>query len=176
MERLTCYRLTGLYFNNERYYDKDAGRYTQPDPVGLAGGIDGYTYVANNPLNAIDPDGTQIVISIPRPQPVPVPVPLPNLLNPDNGLMHSRPKDDTCPDTKTCPACTPYPEWTIGYLGPHTDHDHWPIGRPHLNLFRVNQNKTTCKCFWNKNYPDVVSPPPSPNWVDLNNGFPPLSP
>jgi type VI secretion system secreted protein VgrG len=77
---------------------------------------------------------------------------------------------------KSCPACSPYPSGTIGYLGPHIDHDHHPVGRPHLNLFSVNQNPQICKCFWNKNIPDAVSPPPLPGWVNLNGGFPPLSP
>ena len=76
----------------------------------------------------------------------------------------------------TCPACTPYAKGTKGYIGPHTDHDHFPIGRPHLNLFEVNQNPSTCKCFWNKANPDVSAPPPQSGWVDLNSGFPPLSP
>jgi len=34
---------------------------------------------------------------------------------------------------ESCPPCSPYPNGTIGYLGPHIDHDHHPVGRPHLN-------------------------------------------
>ena len=30
-------RETGLHYNLFRYYDPDSGRFTQPDPVGLAG-------------------------------------------------------------------------------------------------------------------------------------------
>ena len=30
---------TGLHYNTLRYYDPDAGRFTQPDPTGLAGGL-----------------------------------------------------------------------------------------------------------------------------------------
>jgi hypothetical protein len=77
---------------------------------------------------------------------------------------------------KTCPECSPYKKGTVGYIGPHTDHDHFPVGRPHLNLFVVNQNPSTCKCFWNKNTPDVAKPPPDLDWVDVNAGFPTLSP
>ncbi|MES2832101.1 MAG: RHS repeat-associated core domain-containing protein [Pseudomonadota bacterium] len=48
---------TGLYYNDHRYYDPQRGRYLTPDPLGLGGGINGYTYGANNPLKNIDPSG-----------------------------------------------------------------------------------------------------------------------
>ncbi len=49
-------RETGLHYNLFRYYDPDCGRFTQPDPVGLAGGLNLYQY-APNPLGWIDPWG-----------------------------------------------------------------------------------------------------------------------
>ncbi|MND59386.1 putative deoxyribonuclease RhsC [compost metagenome] len=49
-------RETGLHYNLFRFYDPDIGRFTQPDPIGLAGGINLYQY-APNPLGWIDPWG-----------------------------------------------------------------------------------------------------------------------
>ena len=48
---------TGLHYNGQRYYDQLSGRYWQSDRIGLAGGINTYTYVGNNPLRYIDPLG-----------------------------------------------------------------------------------------------------------------------
>ncbi len=48
---------TGLHYNYHRYYDPSIGRYLTPDPIGLAGGLNLYSYVQNNPVNFIDPLG-----------------------------------------------------------------------------------------------------------------------
>ncbi|WP_395858978.1 RHS repeat-associated core domain-containing protein [Affinibrenneria salicis] len=49
-------RETGLHYNLLRYYDPQYGRFTQPDPIGLLGGLNNYAY-APNPLTWIDPLG-----------------------------------------------------------------------------------------------------------------------
>ena len=48
---------SGLYSMGFRWYSAQLGRFVQPDPAGLIGGINGYAYVGNNPLLAIDPNG-----------------------------------------------------------------------------------------------------------------------
>jgi RHS repeat-associated protein len=45
---------TGLYYNWKRFYSSIIGRYIGKDPIGLAGGINTFAYVENNPINAID--------------------------------------------------------------------------------------------------------------------------
>ncbi len=56
-------RETGLHYNYFRDYDPRIGRYVQSDPIGLAGGLNAYTYVLNNPLRYIDPLGLDVTIS-----------------------------------------------------------------------------------------------------------------
>ena len=48
---------TGLYYNRYRYYKPNIGRYLRVDPIGLAGGMNPYVYVSNNPGNWVDPYG-----------------------------------------------------------------------------------------------------------------------
>lgn len=49
-------RETGLYYNRFRYYSPLLGRYVQPDPLGLKGGLNVYQYTLN-PLQHTDPLG-----------------------------------------------------------------------------------------------------------------------
>ncbi|WP_172332905.1 RHS repeat domain-containing protein, partial [Snodgrassella alvi] len=49
-------RETGLHYNTFRYYDPDIGRFTQPDPIGLLGGLNLYQYAPNG-LTWVDPWG-----------------------------------------------------------------------------------------------------------------------
>ncbi|WP_238115724.1 RHS repeat domain-containing protein, partial [Vibrio cincinnatiensis] len=47
---------TGLHYNLARYYDPRTGRFIQPDPIGLLGGLNHYQY-APNPVMWVDPHG-----------------------------------------------------------------------------------------------------------------------
>lgn len=47
---------TKLHYNTFRYFDPDVGRFTQPDPIGLVGGVNLYQF-APNPARWIDPLG-----------------------------------------------------------------------------------------------------------------------
>jgi RHS repeat-associated protein len=48
---------SGLHYNYFRDYDPVVGRYIQADPIGLAGGMNAYTYAYGNPLALADPYG-----------------------------------------------------------------------------------------------------------------------
>ncbi|MFJ4068939.1 RHS repeat-associated core domain-containing protein, partial [Pseudomonas sp. NPDC089996] len=47
---------TGLHYNTFRFYDAEPGRFLSQDPIGLAGGINIYSY-ATNPAQEVDPLG-----------------------------------------------------------------------------------------------------------------------
>jgi RHS repeat-associated protein len=167
--------------NGARTYDAIYGSYDQSDPIGLQGGsFSTYSYVGDNPLSNFDPDGLQVVPG----------AEIGTLVDPGLGTViggvigagveAGAAVYESCRD-HNCPPCTPYGAGTIGYQGPHTTHEHFSkvLGRylnPHLHLYIVRQNTKTCQCFWNDAKPDAVEPPPEPDWVNLNGGFPPLSP
>jgi len=48
---------TGLQFRRSRYVDPATGRFTEEDPIGLAGGLNLYGFAAGDPVNFSDPFG-----------------------------------------------------------------------------------------------------------------------
>lgn len=54
---------TNLYYFRSRYYDPQVGRFISEDPTGLAGGINGYAYAGNDPVNGRDPTGLSMYMT-----------------------------------------------------------------------------------------------------------------
>jgi RHS repeat-associated protein len=48
---------SGLEYRRNRMYDPQTGRFTQEDPIGLAGGMNTYGFAGGDPINASDPFG-----------------------------------------------------------------------------------------------------------------------
>jgi RHS repeat-associated protein len=51
-------RETGLHYNTFKFFDADVGRFTQPNPIGLLGGLNLYKYAPNS-TGWIDPFGLE---------------------------------------------------------------------------------------------------------------------
>ena len=49
---------SSLLLLSHRYYDPATGRFVNRDPIGYSGGINLYGFAGGNPVNRIDPDGT----------------------------------------------------------------------------------------------------------------------
>ena len=109
---------TGLHYNYFRYYDPLTGRYTTSDPIGLAGGLNLYAYVENDPINNIDPTGESriniIQKLIPKAKPKAPPKPSPKFKPPTN-LPANPPDPTTLPPGIRCYRGKPTEQYPNGY-------------------------------------------------------------
>jgi RHS repeat-associated protein len=51
---------SGQIYMRNRYYNPATGQFTQPDPIGLAGGLNSYGFAAGDPVSYADPFGLKV--------------------------------------------------------------------------------------------------------------------
>ena len=54
---------TGMLYRRNRYFDTNTGRFTQEDPIGIAGGVNAYGFAGGDPVNFSDPFGLKVCYS-----------------------------------------------------------------------------------------------------------------
>jgi len=54
---------SGIFYNWNRYYNPDIGRYVSSDPIGLAGGINTFLYANASPLVYADRKGLNVIVT-----------------------------------------------------------------------------------------------------------------
>ena len=60
---------SGLLYRRNRYYDPATGRFTQEDPIGLAGGVNVYGFANGDPVSYADPYGLAACPTAPKGDP-----------------------------------------------------------------------------------------------------------
>jgi len=159
---------TGLSYNYFRDYNPQTGRYIESDPIGLAGGINTYSYVGGNPLSGTDALGLEATMgwgarfgAAGAAAASDGPIPIGDIIG--AGIL-AKGIYDMC-TAKDCPPCKTVsgrivPVGTIGYLPldiiPDNEMQHGVYGS-HYNYFIANQNPNNCSCFWNKQR-EVIKP------------------
>ncbi|MDS7928648.1 RHS repeat-associated core domain-containing protein [Acinetobacter sp. V102_4] len=52
---------TNRFYNHNRFYNPELGRYMELDPIGFEGGLNPYVYADSNPVMKVDPSGLELI-------------------------------------------------------------------------------------------------------------------
>jgi RHS repeat-associated protein len=107
----------GLYQYRARYYEPKVGRFVSEDPIGLAGGVNRFSYVVNKPTTLVDPSGLKIQMCS-RPAEGMLPGNHVYFYNPDTGENCGRGDNSgkECPDDNTTCQTIPGSEGSEGLI------------------------------------------------------------
>jgi RHS repeat-associated protein len=147
---------TGLHYNRHRYYDPRQGRYITQDPIGLAGGWNGYAYPLD-PVMGVDPLGLSDE-PLSRPSPSCGVWSASQALNDRAARALTKWLNETFSDKEDCPPCEPpagekynidihYEAHTGRGLSDGSHGCEILTGSPvHWHYDVNNQNPKTCEC------------------------------
>ena len=193
--------ISELSYNNARWYQPTWGRYTQPDPFDLNAGSNLYAYVGGDPLRLSDPLGEQTIPwwgwagagaaegagagpEDPFADAAATAILLAARRAAAAAAIGAAASLGLRSCNKDCPPCSPYPAGTYGYTGPKPDKEGKSAIGPDgervftkVHYFEVRQD-ANCHCEWGPAGQDwaFYSVYLREDYVDLNDGFPELSP
>jgi RHS repeat-associated protein len=186
-------------YNVFRWYRAGWGRYTQSDPLGLAAGINDFSYAIDDPLHYIDPTGREALPIPPMGPPAQIcPFPVsPKPFMPGAGWIGGaiviaidfmfnpgiadaptlekmqdklNKQCGKCKKQPDCPPCEP----PVGALGYRWDKvppskPHWPWDGDHIRYYFRSQSPAPACKCFWSDTDVVLPPPPSPVAVPLPN-------
>ena len=154
---------SGLYYNWNRYYDPKTGRYLTSDPIGLAGGLNTFSYVNSNPLSFVDPTGLNAAGAIGIGA-AGLCIKFPKLCGAAASATGAAIGAGICAVTGICAESRASGEETLPIVNPGRDCDgkckpcppgkRWFVSKPghghengYWHTIDYNQNPDTCECF-----------------------------
>jgi RHS repeat-associated protein len=173
---------SGLSLTKYRAYDPDLGRWESRDPAYLAGGVNLYSYVDDDPIDGIDPLGLKKkpcrdpFAPLPRPKHLPM-GPFPPLCTgqPLGKCPPAPPPPAPAPPKPEVPPLPPVPSSVPPYFGPE-----FPIlPGPRIDPCRFDggcypRNPWCLNCIHPPDAPPEEGDQPHDEWPPVPSGIPPI--
>ena len=110
---------TGLYYYRARYYSPELARFISEDPIGVAGGLNLFSYVDGDPIAGTDPFGLAVIGPDLPPGPNSIIYIPPGQTTPEscnNAFMGTRPVDPQSPQGQCASITNPERKCNCEYL------------------------------------------------------------